>query len=295
MLNQNILIAARDFVASGTCLNPESFIPGFGPENYKSKKMWLFSRFDDTAVIKTYVEEDLGGSRSLNLFGVLKHNLGSLARWRIRAADTRENLTASPVYDSGWLDVAPYDGGLGVLDWGEFEWGSRSGYEDLEGLNRHMLHAAAEQVTARYLRYDFDDTAQVGSRIDNYLQFARLWASTAYQPSLNMLYGAEIIPVDSTEEEDSRSQVTHFSPLVVKHRELVASFNDLTKTELMLNIFGPLFLQLGKSGEVIVLLSPLEPSLYPYESIYGRLKELNPVKYRFHNRVTSSLIVKESV
>lgn len=295
MLNQNILIAANDYVQNGLCLTPSLFVSGFGTDKYKNKKMWEFSRFVGKTVATTYTVEDLGSTKIIRLFACIKHNMGNLAKWRIRAADSEANLTAAPVYDSGWVYVTAYATTFGTENWGEFDWGVQAGYEESEGLNRCAYLPPANDVAARFVRYDFDDTADINAREDSYIQFARLWASTGYQPSLNMQYGAEIFLDDSTDEEESRNKTSHFSPLVVKQRRLVAGFNDLPKNELLKNVLGTLFMQVGKSGEIIALMAPLEPEFYAFEGIYGHLAQTDSAKYSFYNRMTSSLHIKESV
>ena len=295
MLNHNILLAANDLIKAATTLTPGLFLGGdYTSASYKSPKMWLFSRFIGTDPAATYTVEDLGATKEIRLFAVLKHNMGTLGRWRVRAANSEAALTTAPVYDSGWMDAHPYNASFGSDDWGVFDWGTQDVFQ-AEGMNRNSYHPAPDVVNARYLRYDFDDSAEIYWRPDNYLQIGRLWASNAYQPSLNMQYGAEIAVEDSTDEVESRNNVRHYSPLKVKVRRLMASFNDLPKTELLRNVFGPLFMQNGKSGELIAILSPMDPEHFVYEAIYGNLTGTEPAKYTFHNRMTSTLSIKESV
>lgn len=295
MLNQNILLAAKDYIAQGTTLTPSLFLSGYPASYYKNARQWEFARFVGTSAAETYTVEDLGATRAIKLFAVLKHNMGNLGLWRVRAANSVAALTAAPVYDSGWMDAQPYDSSYGVDDWGTFDWGSETGFEFTEGINRNSYHPTPDVVNARYVRYDFNDEAEIYWRTDNYLQMARVWASDGYQPSLNMQYGAEIVLDDTTDEAESRNQVRHYSPLKVKARRLVAQFNDLPKDELLRNVFGPLYMQLGKAGELIAILSPLEPHNFVYEAIYGNLTQTDSGKYTFHDRMTSTLSVKESV
>ncbi len=295
MLNQNILLAAKDYIKGAVSLTASLFLSNYPSTYYKNAKLWQFSRFVGTAAADTYTVEDLGGEKQIRLFAVIKHNMGNLGMWRVRAANTEANLTAAPTYDSGWMDANPHASEFGSEEWGEFDWGSETNFENTEGVNRNSYHPPTDVVVARFVRYDFDDEAEIAGREDNYLQFARLWASDAFQPSLNMQYGAEIILDDLTSESDSRNQVRHFSPLIVKVRRMVAQFNDLPKNELLRNIFGPLFMQNGKAGELIALLTPMEPHHYIYEAIYGNLTQTDAAKYTFHNRMTSTLSIKESV
>jgi hypothetical protein len=216
--------------------------------------------------------------------------MGNRAKWRVRMASSQANLTAAPIYDSGVLDMLE----VGVAE-NDFEWGENGGYEESDGLKRQAFHTPTSAVTARYIRFDFDDSLDVGSRPDNYVQLARLWISNSYQPSLNVVYGAEVFVDDNTNSSESESGVEHFAPLVVKQRRLVAGFNDLPSRELMQSIFGSLFAQGGVTKELVVLLRPMDPESYIFEAIHGHLSSTDSGKHVYHGRMTTSLQVKENV
>lgn len=294
-LNQNILLASGDYFAAGLCLTPELFDADFPATEYKTANSFEFSRFVSTEKELTYVEEDLGESRIVRLVALIKHNFSYLSKWRIRLAESREDLTAAPIFDSGWVNVFPPSYGDGELEWGEFDWGGLTSEDLVEGQNREAYYPMAETQYARFVRIDFDDEAGVGSRPDSWLQFARLWISNAYQPSLNVAYGAEVIPIDDTEVKKSRSGVRHYDPLVVKSRAISVTFENLPAKELMYRIFGLISMRLGVSKELVVLLQPLDPETFTFEALYGNLKEPGKASHTWWVRMSSQLLIEAAV
>lgn len=276
-LNQNILLAGVNLLDTATITNPSAFNVNFPAANLQDPRMWLFSRFTSVVAANTYVVFDLGSPQIMQLFAVLKHNMSESGTWRIRTATSVPNLTAAPNYDSGSLLLVAYPEGSG------------------EGINNHAFHPTTEAIIARYVRIDFSDQAGAEARVDNWLQFARMWAGPIYQPSLNMVYGAEAFIDDATDVTESENMVLHFSPLIVRQRRLVAQFNDLPTAELLNSIFGNFIIKRGRTKDMIAILQPLSDYTYPYEAVYGRLAEIDGAKHTYPGRMSTGLHVRESV
>lgn len=295
MLTENILIASTNLVDAGVIHN--AFGPGavgFPMTNLQSRESWLFARFGSPYVGQTKFDVELGEEKALNLLALLKHNCGPLAIWKVSLSSTQAGLD-TPDYTSDWLPMHPPVSGYGVLPWGEFEWGGVSPVEQQGFFNRHSFHPLPDTISASWIRYEINDESDVFTRPDSYIQMSRAWASSAYQPSLNVTYGAEIRAIDKTGFIESESLVTFFDKRVIRRREMDISFENIPEKELMYNIFGPIFMKLGKKGELIVMKCPADPESFAYETIYGTLDDVSGVVDSYWRRKSTDMKLKELV
>jgi hypothetical protein len=101
---------------------------------------------------------------------------------------TSEANFFAPSYSSGWVDVFPVIYASGSLPWGHPSfWTGRLAPEDKLGINIGFTRiAAAPGGFARYWRHEIQDAGNP----DGYVELNRLVMAAAYQPSINILYGA---------------------------------------------------------------------------------------------------------
>jgi hypothetical protein len=198
----------------------------------------------------------------------------------------------APVFDSAAMAIFPPISGYGVLPWGEFSWGG-SIEEYVKntpiGYNRHSLWPYTNAVIGRYVRIDISDPTN-----NNQPTITRWWNSYGYQPSMNVSYGAKLIPIDKTESKESRSGVRHYGR-IVKRKSISMTFEILPIKELLFNIFGPIHLRTGKKGEVLCILQPLDPETWFFESCFGNLPDLDPSEHSYFNRMGTSLTIDEAI
>ena len=295
MLTDNIMIASANLIDQGTIVYPYGTgAAGFPLTNLQKPETWLFGIFSGPYKSQTKVDVRLDGSQVLNLLAVLKHNCGPLSMWKVSLADSQAGLD-TPTYTSGWLPMHPPIAGTGTLDWGEFDWGGLSPLDQQGFFNKHSYHPLPDTKIASWIRYEIDDESDVFAREDSFVQLARLWASSAYQPSLNVSYGAEIKSVDKTGEMESDSLVSFFDKRVIRRREMNVTFDNLPEQEMMYHIFGPIFMKQGKKGELIVLKYPTNSETFAFETIYGSLIDTGSVSDSFWKRKSTDLNLKELV
>ena len=294
-LDQNILLATNDVVQHGTIHHPLAQPdPDLVLSNLQVREHWMFGQFPGPYKGQTKFDVELGSTQYLNLIAFLKHNMGPLALWRVSLADSQVGLD-TPTYTSGWLPVHPAITGAGTLAWGQFDWGGISPVIQQTYFNRNAYHPLPDTLSASWIRYEFDDESDVFSRAYPWVYGARAWASAAYQPSTNVQYGAEVTPVDATGISRAGSGAKHHDKRIVRWREMALSFNDLPNAELMYYIFGPLLMEQGKTGELIVIKFPLQPETYAFEAIYGSLTDLAPTVDSYWVRKTTDLRIEEIV
>ena len=234
----------------------------------------------------SYIEFDLGTSKSMQLLGILKHSFGLSATWRIRLGTTAVNTISSPIYDSGVIDMANPFGSFGGLAWGEFDWGNVMPQEYSGLLNFHSFHLLNEPVQASFIRFDFSDTEGVH-------QFARPWFGTIYQPSFNALYGSAIRPIDTTKERKHESGRRTYG---TRRQRRVMELNfELPEAEIFANIYGPLFSISGKKGEIVCILQPLNPETWVFESVYGNIIDVASIVKAFWKYGTTQIAIDERV
>jgi hypothetical protein len=291
-LNQNIVIGANDYGSVARIIDAgDAGLSGFPLTNLLTPELYLPAKFTTADPTKTWVLFDLQKQRTISLSAILKHNLTHVGTWRIRIWDG-DPAVDDPAFDSDELSMFPPLSGYGILPWGEFSWGG-SIEEYVQntpiGYNRHSLLPYTDAVIGRYIRFDISDPTN-----NDYPTIARIWDSYGYQPTLNVSYGAKLIPIDKTESKETRSGVRNYGA-IVKRKSIYIQFELLPIKELLLNIFGPIHLRTGKKGEVLCIMQPLDPETWFFESCFGNLTDLDASEHTFFNHMGTSMTIDEAI
>lgn len=291
-LNQNVIIGANDYGALASLYAfGDPGLAAYPIANLLTPQLYLPLKFSTNDPTKTWFTLDFQKVRTLSLAALLKHNMTYAGTWRIRGYDADPALN-SPIYDTGLMSIFPPISGYGVLPWGEFQWGGAiEEYVEVTplGYNRHSLLPLTDPQLVRYVRYDISDPSN-----SDPITIARAWNSYGYQPTLNVAYGAKIIPIDETEVSDSRSGVRHYGR-IVKRKALYMGFELLPIKEVLFNIFGPIHLRTGKAGDLLAILQPLDPETWFFESVFGNLTETEASEHSFFNRMSTALTIDEGI
>lgn len=288
-INQNILLAGQNYVDDAV-ITGGATESGYPLSYLQTMEMWQFMRFASVVSANTYLVLEFSETKILQLFAALKHSLSPVGKWRIRVGTTQSDVTGAPLYDSGWVKITPSFSGYGALPWGEWNWGEVLPAEYSNILNRNGWHIAPDPVYGKVVRIDFDDALE---NEFGYLQMARLWLGSIYQPSVNVPYGAKIIPIEKTKVREAESGVRFYGTRYLR-RALSMSF-DLPIKELLYYIFGPLYAVNGRAGEVVAILQPLDPETFLFEAVYGNLRDMPEVTHISWDRLGSDLFIDERV
>jgi len=176
----NIVIASPELLEAAT-ITAGSEAGGMAASNLKL--LPGRGRWRATALGSANLVVDLGAAFAINLIALLYTNATSAATWRIRGATSEANLTAAPGYDSGNIAHWPAQTGLGDWAW------------------THAFKFLTTAQNYQWWRIDITDAANPAG----YYQASRLYIAAAWQPSINISFGASHGWVDPSEHGRSRA------------------------------------------------------------------------------------------
>lgn len=288
-LNSNILIAYNDFVQSGAVYSNDTAMDANYPlTNAMLPDLWRPAVFAQIVPGTITFVIDLQSVRALGLIALLKHNINFTGKWRIQLnADIADPVGQE--YDSGWVTVIPKQTSFGALQWGQFLWGDTIPEYNLGRYNRHAYMPLPTTIIARYITVSIDAPSNTGP-----VEFFRLWASLAYQPSNNVSYGADITPIDETKVVTAVSGTRQYGQ-PVQRRQLNFGWDFLPRAEMLYNVVGGLYLASGTFTPVIAMLEPTDPANFYSEAVYGHLMALDKAAYVSWLQFASNLKVEEQV
>jgi len=287
-LTANILLGYNDYVHNGSIHDTSCpFAAGAPAVNMLTEDLDKPVIFAPTAAEPTMsFVIDLGAAKPTDLIALIKHNINYTGKWRVQL-----NFDiADPVgqeYDSGWLTVIPPQPGFGVLTWGQFLWGGAIPEYNLGKYNRHAYLPLPNTVVIRYITVTIDAPSNTAP-----VKFYRLWASIGYQPSVNVQYGAEIVPIDETKVQKMSAGNRIYGD-AVQRRQVNAGFDMLPRTEMLYNIVGALYLASGVKSPVICMLEPADPANYYVEAVYGNLTQIDKAVYSSWLMFSTTFAVEE--
>lgn len=205
-----------------------------------------------TAGLSPAVVIDLGSAGAINLVGLFATNTTSAATWRIRAAASEANLTASPGYDSGSVAAWPETGM--ATDWPAV----------------NLIHWLTAAQTFQWWRIDLADAGNPAG----YLQAGRVYVAAAWQPTRNLQRGWSIEPQDESETFRAQGGQEYDE---IRPQRRIAKFRlaFLSEDELYDNVFE-IDRRQGRTGDVFVMRDPTHASHLHKQSVYGTLKGSEP-------------------
>lgn len=260
VIANSAIIDAATVTASGAAAS----LPVTNLQNEQPEKIY---RSDDTA---PYIEIDLGSAQAINLISVLYHTLTSAGTWHIRAATTQGNLTASPGYDSGVVDI--WDAG----------WPT-----DQSPL--HGLKWLTSSQTYRWWRIDFSDAGNA----DGYIDIGRLYIDNAWQlpDGQNISYGWQVEFIDPSTHARSKG-ARLYTEAQTAWRALKCSMDFLDEDEMYDNLYE-LQRRRGRSKDALVIRDPAATTHLIRQMIYGKFTQLSPIINDRRNIFRSRVHIEE--
>lgn len=202
-------------------------------------------RWETNNLTSLYLELDRGSAMTWNQVALLFTNATSSATWRIRAATTQANLTASPSHDSTTITL----------------WAS-TGLDTWD--RRHGLYWLPAGHSSRWLRIDITD----GSNPDTVFRAGRLYVANAWQMSRGRLFGDSALgwidPSVRTVLPNGQIMVRRSSPRPLSRFTIVST----TESEFKNNA-DELDRLRGGSRDVLVVIDPGDSSYLHRNMIYG--------------------------
>ena len=193
--------------------------------------------------------------------------LAKLKYWPTRMSDARLAAISTSAFDI----TADYDSGL--LDALPAAYVAATTPAQRASLTQSTPHKLATPQTYQYWRCDITDTANT----DGYVQIGRLMvADTAFQPTYNASYGANIQWVDRAivSEADSGAEYAYARP---GYRVFKCATDWLTETEAMTKVLE-MQRTLGTTGELYVMFDPADTTYLPNRSFLARMRALGALE-----------------
>jgi hypothetical protein len=226
----------------------------------------------------TIINVDFGSAKTVGVVAIVRHNLRSAARWRIRGSAASDMSGA--LYDS-------QSGGINPLCWPE-QWASGvlpAGHPNastrlytdaqINALNppRDVVHVLSTQTAARYWRVEFFDTANT----DDYVQMARFVMAPLYVTTTLPEVGAEFGFADASSVGRTLSGA-QFVDERPKARTLSLRYVNATDAEAV-TVLRDMQEQLGVAGQVYCVSDTSDTHNLQRRSFLANFKTLSPLQY----------------
>jgi hypothetical protein len=285
----NAAIAYKNWLDECT-LSLGTYNASFPRDNIKNIQKTKVARTSSAASANTLFAGVLTTTRPVAVFGVFGLNSSRNGQYRFTGySDTGLSVE---VYNSGLVDVFP--GGMwpyGALEWEDPRfWDGRPLTEDLAYLPNEAIHWLEKRTLIRSWKFELFDTANAAG----YVEFGRAFIGDAWQPGVNMAYGAKLYPVieDLSEViETEGGQEYSFEGDV--RRGVAFELKRVTEAETM-HVYA--LQRIAKSvNEVLWLWDPEDPPSFARRAMRGRLRDCKPTDHPEFRNNTVAFDLQESL
>lgn len=267
-------------------LSGGSWISTLPLNNLKNTTLGKLARSTNLMLTNTKMDIDLGKQQKIQMISAVSHNLAVDARYRLRGSNV--NDFSAVEYDSGWVDVWSAVYPSATIDWEDSNWWSgKYTQEQIAGYTPTLTIILPMRVLARYWRLEFDDTANPAG----YIQIGRVFIGPAWQPTINMSYGAGIGWETDTAVQKARSGAEYFDERN-PYRAVQFTIDNLDQDEAFARAFE-IFRSAGISKEVMFIHDPSDTNNSIRRQFLGRLRALSKIEYASFNLNKVGFEIKE--
>lgn len=272
----------------GATLSGGSWVSTLPQSNIKDRRLSKLARSTDDSISSSTINIDLGSAKTIGILGIAAHNLSSVGKVRVRGDD--DSGFASPLYDSGWIEVYP-SGAIPqeLLEWEDDNfWFGTISPEAIAGYRSPYILMIPSKPVLRYWRIEFDDT----SNPDGYIQVGRVFIGDAWTAEYNYSFGASLSFNDPTVVTESLGGEEYFD---VRKNPRVHSFElqFLSETEAYARIID-MQRYAGISGEVLVVPNSDDASNGFRRNFLGRMTDLGGFTDVNYDQRSATLNIKET-
>jgi len=266
-----------------------SWSAGLPLTNLQDERVHRKARSATDSTTDAQFDLDMGVARAgLRIVAGIGHNLSLAGLVRVRLSTVAD--FATNVYDSGW--VAPWENAYpatGLPSWHPSYASLDFTAEDADNYPLGLTFVTPAAVTARYLRWEFDDS----SNPDGYLEMGRLVVAPGWQPSYHPDQGAEI-----GYDTSSRSQETDGGSFVhtdrARRRLVTLRFGDLPQNEAMVSFFE-MQRRLGTTRQLFFVFDPEDGANLHRRSLLCYQRQLTALTMPSYGRNTVPVQLVEAL
>lgn len=268
----NCLLAFNNRIEA-SALSGGNWLAALPLANLQNPIIGVPARSNGLLVSATKFLIDVGVDKVTRAIGLIAHNMTLEAKVRIRASEADPDMLTGVLFDTGWLEAWPPVYDSEALEWeAPNYWSGQYTDEEREGLTYTYIKSADVNMLARYWLVEIDD----GANPDGYIQIGRVFVGEAWQPTINMSYGAGLGLEDPSEIDESLSGAEFYDERP-KYRVAQFSIENLGVDEAMSRAFD-LMRRVGTTREVLFQYDPADTFHAQRRSFVGRLRQLSPLE-----------------
>lgn len=285
-------MASRTLIAYGNrcdeaTLSGGSWLASLPLANLQNRLIAKVARSNGTSTAATQFVVDLGRARRIGVLALIGNNLTVVSNVRVIGDDAAD--FASPLYDSGWVQVWP--SGMipqELLEWEDDNfWRGTLSDQARAGYQSPFVHRVQGLPSLRYWKVLIDDT----TNSDGYVHIGRLFLSDVWQPELGPIVGASLAIEDTSQSEASVGGSEYFD-LRARPRVHRFELKAMTRDEAYSRVVDLQKLQ-GVSGEVLIDPDYADAINRPRRSFVGRMANLAPLVDTGNGRFDTSFEIRE--
>ena len=259
----NALIAWGNNVDGGSIYNG-SWLSSLPLTNVLNRTLGLVARSNGLTLANTKFTIDLGPDKIVKVISLANHNFSLAAKYRI---------TNTSGVNTGWLDVWPVVYDSQNLPWQSLSWWSgKYSAAEIEGFTWNLIHIFDTAYNNAIWTIEIDDQTNSAG----YVQFGRLFMADAWQPVVNMSYGASLGWESNTEAQEMYSGAKVFDERT-PYRVARFSLDWMSQDEALGNAFE-LQRRMGVSGEVVYVWDTDDTIHSIRRRFLGRMRQLSPIE-----------------
>jgi hypothetical protein len=251
--------------------------------NLQDRRLSKVARSSNALAASTQFIVDLQTARGIRVFALPKHNLSIAATIRVTGSANSDGVTAA-VYDSGTVSVYGSIYPTGTLPTGHPSFTTRIvtaeelAEQQAAGLNYGYALDMGSHTSARYWKVAITDTGNA----DGYVELGRLVLAAAWQPSINMTYGAKLGFETSTTRSESDGGSAIYNERV-RRRTFSCAIEGLPENEAMVSVLD-MQKYLGTHKQLFFMFDSSDTSHMHRRSFLCVHRELSALDFPYYGR-----------
>jgi len=282
--SKKFLLSYRNFADDGVYsdmnISPSDWTDSLPLSNLQNRQLTSVAR--STVTDADYIV-DLGRNRSITFFALLRHNLTTNGKWRVRTSRVSDFSVLQS--DSGLINIWPNTQIFGSLPWGSFTWNGRQLTNDAnDGIILLDTAAYARYIWVRLL----DPSNDLG-----YLQAGRFIVDAPWRPNYSVQFEWGVKWSNRSVKTRSRGGQI-WGDSLTEFRTLTFDLAGMTENEAFSQAYE-VDRTKGLLGDVYASIDPTNTSNRHKYSIYGTQSAMFNTTQRTHRNFVHPFSVEESL